>query len=449
MTKKYRDLSEGNIKKQIYSLTWPMVLGMLGMVIFNLVDTFFIGKLGVKELAAIGFSFPVIMFVNSLAQGVGIGTGSLIARNIIHADHKQIKTMSTSAILLGIIIVLFFIIAGVLTIRPLFSALGAENNVLDYIYDYMSIWYFGVIFVVIPMIGNNIVRATGDTFTPGMLMVVTSIANAILDPLFIFGYGPFPQMGIKGAAFATVFARSIALIFILIVLLKREKLLTVHLESLRSILATWKDIIYIAGPSSLSMLIIPVSTAIITKIVATFGKEAVAALGVASKIEMFILMIVIALGTVVMIFTGQNLSKHKFQRIFKALNISTKFSIIWGIFIFIILLFFGNIIASLFTHDQQVIKITMKYFYIIGASYAFQGLIMLSSSAFNGLNKPYPTTVFAVIRTFILYIPLAWIGSKIFNINGVFWAGFISNIIIGIFSLKYLYKTIRKIEPDI
>jgi putative MATE family efflux protein len=448
MPKGNKNLIEGNIIRQLYDLTWPMLLGMMGMVIFNLVDTYFVGKLGVQELAAMSFSFPVVMFIGSLSQGVGIGTSSLISRNIIHSERKEVKMIASRAILLGMIVVLLFVIVGLLTIRPVFRTLGAENDVLDYIYDYMSVWFLGVPFVVIPMIGNNIVRATGDTFTPGMIMIAIAVVNAILDPFLIFGYGPFPEMGIKGAALATVIARSIGLVVILIILIKRENLLTIHFGKIKSLLSTWRNVLYIAGPASLTMLITPISVGIITKILAGFGKEAVAAFGVASRVEMFALMVIMALGSVLIIFVGQNFSKQKFQRIFEALNISLKFSLIWGVIIFVLLLFLGQAIASLFTNDPIVIEIATKYFYIIGASYGFQGLVMLSTSSFNGINKPYPSTLFSILRMLVLYVPLAWIGARIFNITGVFWAGFAANVIVGILSFKYLYKTVKKIEVD-
>ena len=118
MAKENRNLIEGNIKRQLYRLSWPMLLGMMGMVIFNLIDTYFVGKLGVRELAAMSFSFPVVTFLNSLSLGVGIGTSSLIARNIINTEHEEVKIMASRSILLGVIIVILFVIVGLLTIRP-------------------------------------------------------------------------------------------------------------------------------------------------------------------------------------------------------------------------------------------------------------------------------------------------------------------------------------------
>jgi putative MATE family efflux protein len=446
MKKRSKDLTEGPILKQLATLTVPMLFGMIGMVIFNLADTYFIGKLGVTQLAAISFTFPVIMFINSLSQGIGIGTSSLVSRNIHVTDRQTIKMMTGRTLLLGVLFVLVFVTAGVFTIKPLFTALGASDDIIGYINDYMLIWYLGVPFVIVPMIGNNIIRATGDTLIPGMLMLTSAAINIILDPLLIFGIGPFPEMGIKGAALATVIARSVSLVFILVILIKREKLLTYKLGKLKEIWATWKQVFYVAGPAALALLITPISIGLITRILAGFGKEAVAAFGVASRVEMFALMVVVSLGTVMIIFIGQNLSKHRFDRIFKALKYALGFSLIWGALVFVILLLFRQPIAAVFTKDVNVVAITASYFLIVGASYGFQGLVILSTASFNGLNKPYPSAFFSMLRMLVLYVPLAWIASRVFGLTGVFWAGLIANIIAGSAAFFFLYRMVCRIE---
>lgn len=184
---------------------------------------------------------------------------------------------------------------------------------------------------------------------------------------------------------------------------------------------------------------------IITRIIAGFGKEAVAAFGVSSRIEMFVLMVVASLGSVLIIFIGQNISKEKYQRIDKALNYAWKFSLLWGLIVFVLLLFLATPIASLFSSDPRVIEIASQYFLIVGASYGFHGLVMLAAASFNGINKPYPSAVFSVIRMVGLYVPLAWIGSIFLGITGVFWAGFIANLTVGSAAFLYLYRTIGKI----
>lgn len=441
-----KDLTSGRIGSQLIKLAWPMMFGMLGMVIFNLADTYFIGKLGVQQLAAISFCFPVIMLINSLSHGIGIGTASLISRNIINTDHNVVRKMASSAIFLGVIVVAIFVIIGLKTVEPLFNLLGADAGLIIYIKQYMNIWYYGVAFVVIPMIGNNIIRATGDTFWPGMLMVFSAIVNIILDPLLIFGYGPFPEMGIKGAALATVIARSTSLVFILIMLIYRNHLITLKIGKIKEILYTWRKVLYIAGPVTLSMLITPISMGLITKIISGFGNNAVAAFGVASRIEMFALMMIPSLGSVLIIFIGQNFSKHKFSRIFKSLKYSGIFALVWGSIIFLLSMFFAKDAASIFSDEGNVIDIAARYLTIVGISYGFQGLVMLSTAAFNGINKPLSSAFFSMLRMIGLYVPLAYLGSKIFLLDGVFWAAFIANIITGILAYTFLFKSVKKLK---
>ena len=446
MRKINRNLTEGHTGRHLVGLTWPMLMGLMGMVVFHLADTYFIGRLGVQQLAAIGFSFPVIMLVNSLAHGVGIGTSSLVSRNIVGVDRRFVRMMSSRAILLGLIIVLVFVAVGLLTIRPLFTVLGAEEELLGYIYDYMSIWYFGVVFVVVPMIGNNIIRATGDTFTPGMIMMLAALINFILDPLFIFGIGPFPAMGIKGAALATVISRSTNLVLVLIILIRRERLLTIYIGRFRDVLKTWVDVLHIAGPASLALLITPLSIGLITRIISGFGKEAVAAFGVASRIETFALMVISALGSVLIIFMGQNISQLKFSRIRQAVRYSGIFSLGWGAVISIVFFFFAEPVSALFSENELVKDTTSLYLKIVGMSYGFQGLVMISISSFNGLNKPLPAAVFSVVRMMGLYVPFAWIGSSIWGLQGVFWACFSANVISGIITYLFLIRTVRRLK---
>jgi Na+-driven multidrug efflux pump len=255
-------------------------------------------------------------------------------------------------------------------------------------------------------------------------------------------------MGIRGAAVATVIARSISFVLILLILARRERLLSLRLGRIRDILATWKKVLYVAGPAALGMLITPLSLGFITRILSGFGKEAVAAFGVASRVEMFALMVIASLGSVLIIFIGQNYSKHKFGRIFSALRYALGFSMIWGVLIFLILLVFGRNIAGVFTDDPRVITIAATFFLIVGSSYGFQGLVMLSTASYNGLNRPYPAVFFSMLRMLLLYVPLAWIGAKVFELPGVFWAGFTANIIAGTLSFAFLYHCVKRIENE-
>ena len=154
-------LTQGPITKKLISLTTPMVFGMLSMVIFNLVDAFFISRLGTKELAAIGFTFPVIMFIVSIILGFGVATSSVVSRAIGRGDHHQVQRLTTDSLIISLFIMAIFTVLGLLSMNWVFGALGANDETLPLIKQYMSIWYLGVTFIVIPMVGNNALRACG------------------------------------------------------------------------------------------------------------------------------------------------------------------------------------------------------------------------------------------------------------------------------------------------
>jgi len=148
-------------------LTVPIIFGIFSMVFYNLADTFFVGKLGKEQLAALSFTFPVVMIIGSLAQGIELGTAAAVSRAIGSQDYHRVRRLSTDSLALGLLVIAVGVVAGLLTVEPLFSLLGARGAVLDYIGEYMRMRYVGMIFVVVPMIGNNILRATGDTNTRG------------------------------------------------------------------------------------------------------------------------------------------------------------------------------------------------------------------------------------------------------------------------------------------
>ena len=198
------NVTEGSVNKVLRDLTIPMLFGVLGMVAFNLADTYYVSQLGTAKIAALSFTFPVVLIVNSITLGIGIGAAAVISKAFGENEKEKVKRLSTDSLLLGLFISLFTITIGLVTIKPLFTLMGAKSDTMPYIQQYMSIWYMGVPFVVVPMIGNNAIRALGDTKIPSSVMFFAALMNIILDPLLIFGIWIFPEMGVRGAALATV-----------------------------------------------------------------------------------------------------------------------------------------------------------------------------------------------------------------------------------------------------
>ena len=428
-------LTEGKISALLFRLTIPMIAGMLSMTIFNLVDTLYVGQLGKKALAAMSFTFPVVMVLNSIALGIGMGASAVISRAIGKGDRNQVKMLSTNALLLALFIVAIFIIAGELTIYPLFRAMGASGEILTLIRSYMSIWYIGVIFVVIPMVGNNIIRATGDMKTTGVIMTSAAIFNMILDPLLIFGLGPLEGMGIRGGAIATVIARSMTMIFSLRILINREHLIILKPPKIKELWISWKKILFIGLPAALANIIIPISMGFITRLVSSYGVGAVAGFGVAGRLEMLAMLVIRSLAVVMVPFTGQNWGSGNKNRVRSGLKISYTFSIVFGLLVFIFFYFLTYYFAWLFNRDQDVIKTVVLYMRIIAVSYGFQGIFYIGTASLNALHKPFHSAGLALSRMFFIYIPLALAGSYFFELKGIFIGGLVANVIGGVITI--------------
>ncbi len=324
-------------------------------------------------------------------------------------------------------------IAGLMTIDPLFTLLGANRKVLSLIKEYMQIWYIGTIFVVIPIVGNNAIRATGDTLTPSIVMLIAVLVNAIMDPMLIFGIGPFPKLGIAGAALSTVLARATTFTVALIILIFREKMITIRLKSIRSILHSWKKILYIGLPNAATRSIIPISTGIVTGLVASVGKEpAVAGFGVATGIEFFSLSVVMALSVVLGPFVGQNLGANRLDRVQLGLKYSKTFALMWGAVTVIVFIFLAEPIASIFSKDPEVIKIVALYLRIVSFGYAFQGIVLIVAQTLSVMERPIHSALISMVQMFVLYLPLAFLGSRFIGVAGIFGALLIAYVVSGI-----------------
>jgi len=425
-------LTEGPVTRHLVRLTLPMIMGMLSMTIFHLTDTYFIGQLGKNELAAISFTFPVIMVLNSIALGLGVGASSVISRTIGEGNSMKVRRLATDALFLAVIIVAFVVAAGELTIYPLFRLLGAPEDILPLTAAYMRIWYIGVVFVVVPMTGNHIIRATGDMKTPGLIMTAAALVNMVLDPIFIFGFGPFPGMGIAGGAIATVIGRAMSMVIALAVIIFREKLITLDRVPFREVLSSWKKILFVGIPAALSNLIIPVTMGVITRLVASFGTSAVAGFGVATRLEMLVMLVIRALASVMIPFSGQNWGAGLLDRVKTALKSSYIIAAVWSLVLFVLLFIFGKPVVSLFNKDPQIVETAVLYLRIVAASYSFQGILLVSVASLNALNKPIHSILVSLFHAAGLYVPLALAGTALWGLKGIFIAAFAANTIAGI-----------------
>lgn len=444
-------LTEDPIGKSITSLMWPMMIGMVAIMSYNIVDTFFIGQIGTMELAAVSFTFPVAFIVGAISMGLGIGTSSVASRLFGSKELGQIQRITTHSAMLALIVGTCVLILGLNTIEPVFRLLGADDTTLPLIERYMSIYYFGSFFLIVPMIGNSVLRASGDAKTPSYLMTAGALLNVVLDPILIFGWGPVPAMGIEGAAYATVLANALAGSISFGIIYFRDHLIRWNTQDMSLIFDSWRRIMHVGIPSMASSLVAPLTTAFITWQVAQFGQEAVAGFGVASRVEGMSLMALMALGAAVTPFAGQNYGAKLYDRVMGGMRFAYRWSMIYGTVLAVVFFFASSHIGQLFTDNPKAIATASMHLGLVPWSYGFLGMSMISVSAFNAVGKPTPGMLISMSRTIGVYAPLAFLLAYLLELRGVFLAAFSANIIAGLlgyFWFRYAMKPYFGAQPE-
>ena len=442
-------LTEGPVGRTLIDKAVPMLLGIAAIIFFNIVDTFWVGQLGARPLAAMSFTFPVTYIVLSLAMGMGIGATSVIANAIGHGDEDRVRRLTTDSLFLANVLVIVLAVIGLLTQRSLFRVLGADDDLVAMITDYMTPWYVGVGLLVIPMVGNSAIRATGDMRTPAMIMAVVGLVNAILDPFLIFGLGPFPRLELFGAALATVISWFCSFLAAFWVLGWREKLLDFARPRLAVMLDSWREILYVAMPAAGTNILTPLAGAVLTRIVADQGTEAVAAWGVAGRIESLALVGVMALSTAMTPFAGQNLGAGRCDRLRSAVRFSMAASVVWGLSVAVVLGATSPWLAQIFSTDPEVNRHVIRFLWIVPISYTLLGVGLLISSFYNGSKRPMKAALISVFRLFVFAIPLGFAGAIYGGMTGLFLGVAVGNFLTGLVSVLLVHRFIDHVEQQI
>lgn len=442
MTKPHARLVQGPVAGHLVTMTVPMVWAVLAMMLFSATDTWFVAQLGAQPLAAMSFTFPVIMVMTGLGIGMMAGTSSVLARVVGAGDLGELRRIATDTLTLAVLISVILSIAGILSLDRLFTLLGASPQVLVLIRDYMLVWYAGYALMLVPMVVLGAVRATGDTKLQARLMMASAAINLILDPLLIFGWLGFPRLELQGAALASLVARLVTLIVGAMVI-RRLKLLGSPLAPPGTLWRSWKRIVHIAAPAAGTNIIIPVSAGIIVALLATFGDDAVAGFGAATRIEALTLVVFFAMSATIGPFVGQNLGAGKPHRILESLRVSAIFCLALGAAIAVLLGLFAPQLSQLFSDDAQVSNVTTAYLRIVPWSYGAAGIIMVVNAAFNGVGKPLPGVVISAGRTLLLYVPLAYAASRFYGVPGIFAAACFSDLLSGIIAYFWFRNSCR------
>lgn len=444
MATKQARLTQGPVGRHLVDMTVPVMFGIFMMMLQAFADAYFLGFVGDRPLAAISFAFPILMVVTSVAIGLGAGTSSVVARAIGAHDDRRARRLATDSLILSFSITAIISFIGVLTIDPLFRLLGAPEDMMSMIEGYMLILYASTPFLVIGMVGMSSMRATGDTRLPSKLMMVAAVVNIALDPIFIFGFGPIPALGLNGAGYAAFLTRLGIFVATLYYMKHRTHLLSFRLPGFDEMKKSWADILHVGIPAAGTNAIIPAAMAIVTAMLASHGPEAVAGFGVASRIESMMLVVFYALSAVIGPFVGQNMSSGKADRIFEALRLCTLFCLGAGLVIAVVLAALSGVLPALFSDNPAVTDVTQLFLWIAPVSYGAYGMVMVMNASFNGMGKPIPAVYVSLARMIVIYVPLAFLLDAYLGVAGIFIAYAVANVLTGIMSYAWARSCINE-----
>ncbi len=398
------NLTEDSISKLAIKMAVPVSVGFFFHTMFNVVDTYFASKISSIAVAAITISFPMYMMIITISRGTREGATALIANAEGSGNKPLAKKYLLQTISFSVIASIVIMIIGLLSIPYLFKLLSAEGEYFNFAVQYMNIIFWGCTFIILDSTPTAGLNAVGDTKTYANVFIIGFFVNLVLDPLFIYGLGPIPPMGIKGIAYATIIAEFIATIYVFY----RLKKITNYFEdiSFDDFIPKFKyqkDIITQAFPASLNTLCIASGFFIITFFASFFptqdtSSSSVAAYGIALRIEQIILLPAIGLHFACLSLTGQNFGAMKYDRIKESYLVCMKYGLIMMIIGGFVIFFGSNLLMKIFTDDINVIQIGSYYLKISALFIPAFTALQISISLMQGLKKPIYTTFISFFK---------------------------------------------------
>ena len=414
-------------------------MGLVTVMGANLIETIYISLLGTDELAALGFTFPLVMLLQSMTMGLGVGASSVVARKIGADERVQATSIISHSLLITVIFVGIVSFLASLILSQIFDLLGAEKNIKSMALEFMEVWFYGLPFFAVAMVGTSLMRAAGDVATPGYLMALGSFLQVLFGPALIFGFSEWDGFGLKGAAIAFIVARTTTFLFV-IYFLNKNKLL---ISSLDDFWLSTREVLHVGLPAIASNLIGPLSMTFITRLVAGYGSAAVAGFSLASRIETMLAMVVWAISMSVGPFVGQNWGARKFERVWKAVSLANIYAVSWGALSYVVLFLTSSLVINTVTDEFEVADAALTYLLIVPIGMGLMGISANASNSFNALGRPVPPLVMSVVQTLVLTIPLAIVGNFFLGFPGIFVGGVFAMLISASVIHIWLRRTLR------
>ncbi len=431
---KEKNFTTGSINRALVLLSVPMILEMVMESLFAVVDAFFVSRVGTEAVATVGLTETVVTIVYALAIGISMGATAMVARRVGENDKEAAAVAAMQAIILSAVISILISILGIIFASDILRLMGASESVIEMGSTYTSIILGSNIVITFLFLLNGIFRGAGDAYLAMRALWIANILNIFLDPMLILGIGPFPELGLTGAAIATTIGRGVGVLYQLYILFSGKTIVRLLRRHIKIDMVIIKRLIKVAANGAFQFMIASLSWMFMMRIIAEFGDEAIAGYTFAIRLIVFTILPAWGLSNAAATLVGQNLGAEKPDRAEKSVWQAGFYNMVFLLLVSVIFFTFAYQLIGIFTQDPEVLKAGVLSLRIICVGYVFFSYGMVIGQSFNGAGDTFTPMIVNIICFWFIQIPLGYFMGKYLNLGvvGVCWAIVISETILAI-----------------
>ncbi len=439
---KEQEFTSGSIRKAIFMLSVPMVLEMMMESVFFLVDAYFVSSLGANAIATVGLTESVLTLVYAVAIGLSMGVTAIVARRIGEKDINGASQVAVQSIFLGVGIAIIISIIGILFPKEILGLMGGESDLINEGYRYTQVLLGGNVTIMLLFLINAVFRGAGDASVAMRVLIFSNVLNILLDPLFIFGWGPVPAFGVQGAAIATTIGRGSAVIFQLLILFYGWSSIKVGFKDMVFRAQTMMNLVKVSLGGIGQFIIGTSSWVFLMRIMAEFGSEVLAGYTIAIRVLMFTLMPSWGMSNAAATLVGQNLGAQKPDRAEQSVWKTGKYNAYFMLGVSLFYLLFAEMIIKVFSSEALIIEYGALSLRVIAAGYVFYAYGMVIIQSFNGAGDTKTPTIINFFCFWVFQLPFAYLAALVFEWGamGVFLAITFAEVLIAVIGIIWFKK---------
>ncbi|WP_106793370.1 MATE family efflux transporter [Aquimarina sp. Aq78] len=442
LTGKEQEFTSGSIRRAVFMLSVPMVLEMMMESIFFLVDAYYVSSLGANAIATVGLTESVLTLVYAIAIGLSMGVTAIVARRVGEKDISGASQTAIQSILLGIVIAIIISAIGIVFPKEILGLMGAEPDLIADGYGYTQVLLGGNVTIMLLFLINAVFRGAGDASVAMRVLIFSNILNIILDPIFIFGFGPVPAFGVQGAAIATTIGRGSAVIFQLLILFYGWSKIKVAFKDIVFRAEIMLNLVKVSIGGIGQFIIGTSSWVFLMRIMAEFGSEVLAGYTIAIRVLMFTLMPSWGMSNAAATLVGQNLGAAKPERAEQSVWKTGKYNAYFMAIVSIFYLLFAEAIIRIFSDEALIIEYGALSLRVIAAGYVFYAYGMVVIQSFNGAGDTKTPTVINFFCFWVFQLPFAYLAALVLDWGamGVFLAITFAEVLIAVIGIIWFKK---------